>query len=106
MIIIITIHISLSIFKIFTTIHKNNIMKLASIKLRMFLLPAVAATILLLSCNGGGTSNSSTSRDSTSGSDDNTLLGAGSTFVYPLFSKLFSEYNKAYGLKVNYQSIG
>ncbi|HEV7620366.1 MAG TPA: phosphate ABC transporter substrate-binding protein PstS [Flavisolibacter sp.] len=81
-------------------------MKLASIKLRMFLLPAVAATILLLSCNGGGSSNSSTSRDSTSGSDDNTLLGAGSTFVYPLFSKLFSEYNKAYGLKVNYQSIG
>lgn len=38
--------------------------------------------------------------------DDNTLLGAGSTFVYPLFSKLFSEYNKQNGLKVNYQSIG
>ncbi|HUP14135.1 MAG TPA: phosphate ABC transporter substrate-binding protein PstS, partial [Niastella sp.] len=29
-----------------------------------------------------------------------------STFVYPLFSKLFSEYNKVNGLKVNYQSIG
>ncbi len=38
--------------------------------------------------------------------DDNTLLGAGSTFVYPLFSKQFSEYNKLNGLKINYQSIG
>jgi len=34
---------------------------------------------------------------------DNTLLGAGSTFVYPLFSKMFSEYTAS---KVNYQSIG
>ncbi len=34
---------------------------------------------------------------------DNTLLGAGSTFVYPLFSKMFSQYT---AVKVNYQSIG
>ncbi|MDQ2753689.1 MAG: phosphate ABC transporter substrate-binding protein PstS [Bacteroidota bacterium] len=34
------------------------------------------------------------------------MLGAGSTFVYPLFSKEFSEYNKITGVKVNYQSIG
>ena len=34
---------------------------------------------------------------------DNTLLGAGSTFVYPLFSKIFSKYTAS---KVNYQSIG
>jgi phosphate transport system substrate-binding protein len=38
--------------------------------------------------------------------DDNTILGAGSTFVYPLFSKQFSEYNKKTGIEVNYQSIG
>src|SRR5258708_28260969 len=38
--------------------------------------------------------------------DDNTLLGAGGTFVYPLFSKQFSEYNKKTGIQVNYQSIG
>ena len=38
--------------------------------------------------------------------DDNTILGAGSTFVYPLFSKQFSEYNKKTGIQVNYQSIG
>ena len=34
---------------------------------------------------------------------DNTLLGAGSTFVNPLFSKIFSQYTPS---KVNYQSIG
>jgi phosphate transport system substrate-binding protein len=34
---------------------------------------------------------------------DNTILGAGSTFVYPLFSKMFSQYTAS---KVNYQSIG
>ncbi len=37
---------------------------------------------------------------------DNTLLGAGSTFVYPLFSKIFAEYGKTSNIKVNYQSIG
>ncbi|MEP6684772.1 MAG: phosphate ABC transporter substrate-binding protein PstS [Parafilimonas sp.] len=38
--------------------------------------------------------------------DDNTILGAGSTFVYPLFSKLFSVYHQKTKLQVNYQSIG
>lgn len=42
----------------------------------------------------------------TNAQDDNTLLGAGGTFVYPLFSKQFSEYNKKTGIQVNYQSIG
>src|SRR3569833_2155301 len=37
---------------------------------------------------------------------DNTLLGAGSTFVYPLFSKIFADYSAKAGVKVNYQSIG
>ncbi|MEO7424573.1 MAG: phosphate ABC transporter substrate-binding protein PstS [Fibrobacteria bacterium] len=34
------------------------------------------------------------------------LNGAGSTFIYPLASKWFSEYNKKTGIKINYQSIG
>ena len=54
-------------------------------------------------CNGSGTTAKS---DSTSGGEDNTIMGAGSTFDNPLFSKMFSEYNKSNGLKVNYQSIG
>jgi len=36
----------------------------------------------------------------------NELLGAGATFPYPLYSKMFSEYSKAKGIKINYQAIG
>ena len=39
-------------------------------------------------------------------SNDKTLLGAGSTFINPLFSKMFYEYNAKSGIEVNYQSIG
>ncbi len=35
-----------------------------------------------------------------------TLTGAGATFPYPLYSKMFNEYNKITGVKVNYQAIG
>jgi phosphate ABC transporter phosphate-binding protein len=34
------------------------------------------------------------------------LTGAGATFVYPMMSKWTSEYDKAKGIKINYQSIG
>ncbi len=48
-----------------------------------------------------------TLRITTSGISDNMeLIGAGATFPYPLYSKMFSEYNKKTGVKINYQSIG
>jgi len=59
----------------------------------------------LVSCGGGGSAGGSDSTASAS-SDDITIIGAGSSFDNPLFSKQFSEYNKANGLKVNYQSVG
>jgi phosphate transport system substrate-binding protein len=34
------------------------------------------------------------------------LLGAGATFPYPLYSKMFHEYWQLTGVKVNYQAIG
>ena len=34
------------------------------------------------------------------------LLGAGATFPYPLYSKMFSEYGKLKGVRINYQAIG
>jgi phosphate transport system substrate-binding protein len=34
------------------------------------------------------------------------LIGAGATFPAPLYTKLFDEYNKQFGVKVNYQAIG
>ena len=38
--------------------------------------------------------------------DATELIGAGATFPYPLYSKMFDEYNKVNHVKVNYQSIG
>ena len=34
------------------------------------------------------------------------LTGAGATFPYPIYSKWFSDYAKARGVRINYQSIG
>jgi phosphate transport system substrate-binding protein len=34
------------------------------------------------------------------------ITGAGATFPAPLYAKWASEYNKATGIKVNYQSVG
>jgi phosphate transport system substrate-binding protein len=68
---------------------------------------AIAAGMMLTSCNGtGGTGTKSDSTANAAGGEDNTILGAGATFPNPLYSKMFSEYNKMNGLKVNYQSIG
>ena len=66
---------------------------------------SVFAMAGLTSC-GGGEGSDPKSMSAAAGSDENTLLGAGSTFVYPLFSKMFSVYNEQAGLRVNYQSIG
>ena len=73
----------------------------------------LAITLVVASIFTSCTGNSNKSaKDSTNMSsfgantDGNTLLGAGSSFVYPLFSRLFAEYNKQTGIKVNYQSIG
>jgi phosphate transport system substrate-binding protein len=38
--------------------------------------------------------------------DDRQLLGAGSSFDYPLFTKMFAAYNTSNGIQINYQSIG
>ena len=34
------------------------------------------------------------------------LTGAGASFPFPLYSKMFDEYNSQFGVQVNYQSIG
>ncbi len=37
---------------------------------------------------------------------DTEFIGAGATFPYPLYSKMFDVYNKSFGTRINYQSIG
>jgi len=80
---------------------KMNLLNLKSV----FAIVALMASTGLVSCGGGGSTSGSDSTASSSGNDD-ALIGAGSSFDNPLFSKQFSEYNKTTGLKVNYQSVG
>jgi len=74
--------------------------------LNHFITAAVLALVVLLTACGNGSSGTTT----TSGSScpaTKSLTGAGSTFINPLFSKMFAEYPKAKcGANVNYQSIG
>jgi len=65
---------------------------------------AVGIVVALAACSGqqSGQNNS----PATAGSSM-TLVGAGSTFVYPFFSRAFDAYQKANpGVTINYQSIG
>lgn len=64
-----------------------------------------AISASLVSC-GGGEGTKSGSDSTASASSDDAIIGAGSSFDNPLFSKQFSEYSKTNGLKVNYQSVG
>jgi phosphate transport system substrate-binding protein len=66
----------------------------------------ISSGMMLTGCGGGGNTSKSDSTANNAGGSDNTILGAGATFPYPLYSKMFSEYNKIGGFRVNYQSIG
>ena len=67
-------------------------------------LPALAF-VTIAACSGGETGKQDGApAASTSSSVD--LNGAGATFPYPLYSKWFSDYATATGVKINYQSIG
>jgi phosphate transport system substrate-binding protein len=66
---------------------------------------AVFAVVALVATGcGGGKSNGSSSSSSPKTSDS--ILGAGSSFAFPIFSKWASEYASVAGVKLNYQSIG
>lgn len=77
-----------------------------SLAVAALVLGSLFASMSLVSCGGGGATSGGSDSAASASSDDNTLIGAGSSFDNPLFSKQFSEYNKANGLKINYQSVG
>ena len=82
---------------------KHNILTLQN----LFIAGALFLMFGMTACNGGGNNTSGGSDStSTSSSSDKEILGAGSSFDNPLFSKMFSEWNIQTGTKVNYQSIG
>ncbi len=59
---------------------------------RVLVTALVFGTLTAAGCGGGGPATR--------------LNGGGATFVYPMMSKWASEYEKARGVQVNYQSIG
>lgn len=65
----------------------------------MFLTTFMALTTIFSAFTGGQV-------EAKRASSNVELLGAGATFPYPLYSKMFNEYNKLLGVKVNYQAIG
>jgi len=69
-------------------------------------LAALLSLALLAACgdSSGKGADGGAPRGSTSSGAD--LTGAGATFPYPLYSKWFSDYATARGVKINYQSIG
>jgi phosphate transport system substrate-binding protein len=72
---------------------------------KLWLLAAGAA--VLTACGGDGSEDRASDRarpSRASGAVD--LTGAGATFPYPLYSKWFSDYAAATGVRINYQSIG
>lgn len=78
-----------------------------TIKIFSFIL--VAGLIGFSSCKSTG-SKSSKATAGTEASSNTTkginLISAGASFPFPLYSKMFDEYYKKTGIKVNYQSIG
>jgi phosphate transport system substrate-binding protein len=63
------------------------------------LLPVVFifSVMLLASCGKSGKDKTGSEKE---------LLGAGATFPYPLYSKMFDVYSKEKNMKINYQSVG
>jgi phosphate transport system substrate-binding protein len=62
--------------------------------------------LLAAGCAKEGANNSGTASSTTASSGSVDLTGAGATFPYPIYSKWFSDYAQATGVKINYQSIG
>jgi len=68
-----------------------------------FRIAATLACSLLLACDAGRDADVPPEAVAARAVD---LTGAGATFPYPLYAKWFSDYAKATGVRINYQSIG
>jgi phosphate transport system substrate-binding protein len=67
-----------------------------------------ALIFFVAACSKEGANSSATASSTTTGASGQSvdLTGAGATFPYPIYSKWFSDYAAATGVKINYQSIG
>ena len=72
--------------------------------MRFHAIALATLTVVVTACSKGGDTTKGESTSASSGGVD--LNGAGATFPYPIYSKWFSEYATATGVKINYQSKG
>ncbi len=73
-----------------------------------FLVLLLLAALAVTACGGAASmaGDPGPAEGTSSGDPATSLTGAGSTFDYPVFSKLFPIYEREHGVRVNYQSIG
>ena len=64
---------------------------------KIILIFTLMFSLILLSCSSDKKESQKTVEK-----EEIKLLGAGATFPYPLYSKMFDAYHKLYGVKVNY----
>lgn len=67
---------------------------------------AALAIVTIAACGGSESGSADSTGAPVSSSSSVDLNGAGATFPYPLYSKWFSDYAAATGIRINYQSIG
>ena len=78
-----------------------------SLRTSNFLPVAILALILALAvgCNSG--SKSLSNAPQAGGNDSNQIIGAGSTFIYPIMTRWIADFQRTHaGVQINYQSIG
>ncbi len=71
-----------------------------------FLQTLALAGVLAIGLSSCGNAGDKTNDQSAANDADKQILGAGATFPFPLYSKMFSEYGKTSGIQTNYQSVG
>ena len=78
--------------------------------MKTLILPTVTVLVALLAPAGafatGQTETQRATMSSSARAAKVELAGAGASFPYPVYSKMFDVYNQQMGVKVNYQSIG
>ena len=72
----------------------------------MFKQLALAGAALVIGLSSCGSGGDKTADQNAANDADKQILGAGSTFGNPIYTKMFSEYGKTSGIQTNYQSIG
>jgi phosphate transport system substrate-binding protein len=73
---------------------------------RLLLVAAVALALVALALGAAACGDDTASGDDASAASADTIVGAGASFPYPLYSKWGEEYAATGGAKLNYQSIG